>query len=513
MQEEEKQIRPQEWFQVNFLSSEADIVIGGGKAWSWKSYALLLEPLRHINSVKGFWWVIFRRTSPQITNEWWLRDTSDTIYPYAVLEPRRSELRWIAKNGNKIKFSHLEHEDDKNSRQWAQIPYIGFDELTHFTESQFRYLVGRSRSTCGVKPYVRATCNPDPDSWVKNLIDRRIDPETWYIIKGRDGVLRYFIRLNNQMVRGDSVEEVVEKAPHVFWSDAMKSFDPKELVLSITFIEGDIYDNKELMRSNPSYLANLMAQDEQTRSQLLDGNWHIKVDDNSLGNYAAISDIFSNFIQASDEKVITTDVARYGRDLTVVGSRRGWYCDRIDIRTKSATTKTTSVIEERRAEYGVGKSQVLVDQDGIGGWVVDEWEYIWFSWGKPVQEDKRTKEKENYANLKTQCYYRLFEENVNKRLIRINAENIRVDGVRTNTITINGKTYDVKDLIMKNLRAIKRSKIDKEGKLQINTKEEQKIVLAGMSPDFADMIMMRKYFDLNPNADRSDFDFYTKGGW
>lgn len=100
----------------------------------------------------------------------------------------------------------------------------------------------------------------------------------------------------------------------------MKSLDPRELVLSLTFIEGDIYDNKELMRSNPSYLANLLAQDEQTRSQLLDGNWHIKVDDNSLGNYAAISDIFSNYVEPSNSKVITVDVARFGRDLCVIGS-------------------------------------------------------------------------------------------------------------------------------------------------------------------------------------------------
>lgn len=513
MQEEGKQIRPQEWFQVNFLSSEADIVIGGGKAWSGKSFALLLEPLRHINTVKGFGGVIFRRTSPQITNEWWLWDTSDTIYPYAGLEPKRSELRRVASNGNKIKFSHLEYEDDKNSWQGSQIPYIGFDELTHFTEGQFWYLVWRSRSTCGVKPYVRCTCNPDPDSWVKNLIDWWIDSETWYIIKERDWVLRYFIRLNNQMVRGDSVDEVVAKAPHVFWSDAMKSLDPRELVLSLTFIEGDIYDNKELMRSNPSYLANLLAQDEQTRSQLLDGNWHIKVDDNSLGNYAAISDIFSNYVEPSNSKVITVDVARFGRDLCVIGSWKWWDCNRIDILTKSKTTDVTKTIEERRKEYWIGKSQVHVDQDGVWWWVVDEGWYVWFSGGMPALPDPKTKEKENYANLKTQCYYRLFEEQVNTRMIHITSDNIWVDGVNTSTIVINGKTYDVKDLIQKDLRAIKRKNIDKEGKMQINSKEEQKILLWGRSPDFWDMIMMRKWYDLNPPSDRSDFWFYTKGGW
>lgn len=492
------EIRPQKWFQFNFLSSPADIVIGWGKAWSGKSYALLLEPLRHINTVKGFGWVIFRRTSPQISNEWWLRDTSNTIYPHAWLTPRRTELRRVAKNGNKVKFSHLEHEDDKLSWQGAQIPYIGFDELTHFTETQFWYLVWRNRSTCWVKPYVRATCNPDPDSRVKNLIEYRIDPETGFIIKERDGVLRYFIRRNNEMVRGDSVEEVVQKAPHVFWTDEMKDINPHDLVLSITFIEWDIYDNKELMRTNPSYLANLLAQDEQTRSQLLEGNRHYRVDDNSLWDYAAIGDIFSNYVEPEKTKATTTDVARFGRDLNITGSWNGRNCERIDVLTKSKTTEATATIEERRKEFGIGKSQCLVDQDGVWWGVVDEWGYVGFSWWAPALPDPVTKVKENYANLKTQCYYRLFEERVNTRKIHITPDNIRVDGVRTTKITLNGKTYDVKDLLMKDLRAIKRKNKDKEGKMQINTKEEQKILLGWRSPDFGDMIMMRMYLDLKP---------------
>lgn len=95
----------------------------------------------------------------------------------------------------------------------------------------------------------------------------------------------------------------------------------------------------------------------------------------------------------------------------------------------------------------------------------------------PALPDPKTKEKENYANLKTQCYYRLFEEQVNTRMIHITSDNIWVDGVNTSTIVINGKTYDVKDLIQKDLRAIKRKNIDKEGKMQINSKEEQKILL------------------------------------
>ncbi len=65
----------------------------------------------------------------------------------------------------------MEHEKNCYDWQGTEIAYLGFDELTHFTEKQFYYLLSRNRSVSGVKPYVRATCNPDADSWVAKLID------------------------------------------------------------------------------------------------------------------------------------------------------------------------------------------------------------------------------------------------------------------------------------------------------------------------------------------------------
>jgi hypothetical protein len=71
--------------------------------------------------------------------------------------------------------------------QGAQIPLICFDELTHFRAHQFFYMVSRNRSTCGVRPYIRATCNPDADSWVANFLAWWIDPETGFPIPERAG--------------------------------------------------------------------------------------------------------------------------------------------------------------------------------------------------------------------------------------------------------------------------------------------------------------------------------------
>src|SRR5450432_4240457 len=105
-------IRPQRGFQESFLSTSADIAIGGGAAGAGKTHSLLLEPLRHISQVKGFNGVIFRRETPQITNPGGLWDNSVDLYPFMSGFPVASKHTWVFPFGNRLKFSHLEYEKD-----------------------------------------------------------------------------------------------------------------------------------------------------------------------------------------------------------------------------------------------------------------------------------------------------------------------------------------------------------------------------------------------------------------
>ena len=139
-----------------------------------------------------------------------------TLYPLIGGHSKRSTLTWVFNPGTKIKFSHLEYEDNVTDWQGTQIPFIGFDKLTHFTKHQFLYLIGRNRSTSGVWPYIRATCNPDPDCWVAEFLEWWIDQEIGYPIPERSGVLRYFVNDSGNFVWGDTKEEVIEKCPHIF---------------------------------------------------------------------------------------------------------------------------------------------------------------------------------------------------------------------------------------------------------------------------------------------------------
>jgi len=267
-QEEKKVIRPQPGPQEAFLSSPADIIIYGGSAGSGKSFVLLLEPLRHIK-VKGFTSTIFRRTYPQIMNEGGLWSTSQEIYPYVGGKPREADVRWKFKNGNSIKFAHLEHEKSKLEYQGSQICYIGFDELTHFSESSFFYLLSRNRSTCGVKPYVRATCNPDPDSWVADFIAWWINQETGYPIPERSGVIRYFVRHGDSIYWGNTPEDLWDQVQNII---PETDFHPT----SFTFIAASLEDNPALTEKDPGYRGRLLSLPLVDRERLLGGNWKIR---------------------------------------------------------------------------------------------------------------------------------------------------------------------------------------------------------------------------------------------
>lgn len=262
--------RPQAGPQTAFLSTAADIAIYGGAAGGGKSYGLLLEPLRHVHNAK-FTALFFRETSTQIRAPGGLWDESANIYPHLGATPREVQLEWAFQSGATVKFAYLQYESDKYNYQGSQLGFLAFDELTHFSITQFFYMTSRTRSVSGIRPYIRATCNPDADSWVAEFISWWIDQDTGYPIPERAGVLRWFTRINEQFIWGDSAEEVNALARQLM-DDPEYEAEPK----SLTFIPAKLDDNPALTGKDPGYRGYLLSLPLVERERLLGGNWKIR---------------------------------------------------------------------------------------------------------------------------------------------------------------------------------------------------------------------------------------------
>lgn len=258
-------VQPQPGPQTEFFKSKADIVIYGGQAGGGKSWALVAEPLRRIKN-KGYRAVMFRRTSPQLTGHGGLWDECQEIYRAFGAKLRGgAELDATFPSGAVVSFCHLQHEKNKFDHMGLQYCAEFFDELTHFSETQFFYMLSRNRSSCGIRPYIRATCNPDPASWVAGFLSWWINQETGFAIPERSGILRYFIRVQDEIVWADSKEELIEQ---------YEGYKPDD-ILSVTFIPAKLDDNKILLSRDPGYKAKLKSLSKIERARLLEGNWKI----------------------------------------------------------------------------------------------------------------------------------------------------------------------------------------------------------------------------------------------
>lgn len=472
-------VEPQIGFQQNFLASEADIVIGGSAAGVGKTFALLLEVLRHITTVKGFGGIIFRRTTPQIRNEGGLWDTSMSLYPYLGGVPKESRLEWVFNHKNKLSFSHLEYEKDKLNHQGTQSPFIGFDELTHFTESQFFYMLSRNRSTCGVKPYIRATCNPDPDSWVAGFISWFIDQETGYPILERVGKIRYFIKNGSEYIWGNTKQEVIEKAKFILEKE---SGELERFIKSMTFITGKLSDNKKLLDIDPTYEANLLSQDEATQSSLLHGNWKHVVNDRDIFKANDFESMFhSTDVGKTGVKAITADIALEGSDKFVIFVWDGLCIIDAVILDKSSGKQVLDSIKEMQIKHQVSNAKIVYDNDGVGGFLGG-----FIPTGQAFRNGSKALMRENYSNLKTQCVYHMG---------RLVAEGKVSISEHVQKITYE-KYTSVRQRFIHERRSIKKASKTDDGKLKIISKDEMKSTLQGESPDLMDAFIMRYYLEL-----------------
>jgi phage terminase large subunit len=235
---------------------------------------------------------------------------------------------------------------------------------------------------------------------------------------------------------------------------------------------------------SPHYIENLKKLDKASKERLFYGNFEYDDDPSRLMEYDKIVDLFTNQFVYDElaEMYLSVDVARFGRDKAVLSVWQGFFVRRMYVYDKSDTVFLKDKIVVLENKFRIPRSNVIIDEDGVGGGLVDVLPgckgFVGGSRALEVDGEKvyQDSTKYFYKNLRSQCYFKL-SELVNNNSIGF-YEAIPVD---------------FRESIIEELEQIKRKDIDKDGSLAIIGKDVMKENI-GRSPDFADSLMMRAYF-------------------
>jgi len=300
------------------------------------------------------------------------------------------------------------------------------DEATEITEKAYSIVSSRIRyklNEFGLKPKILLTCNPSK-GWIYN---------------------QFYLPYKNQ-----------------------------NLPEHRAFVQALPGDNLYLPES---YVTSLTRLPEADRKRLLEGDWEFDNSSDRLYMYDELMRCFREPMNVGDG-YITADIARLGKDRTVLCVWKGLSCIDIVVLRQKRQDEVKAEIQRLMNQHGIRLSNVLADADGVGGGLVDSLRCREFMNGSKAVRGTQ------YMNLKADCYFRLGEL------------------IDKNEITLPIKWQED---IVKELELIRRVDPDKEGKLRVTSKDTISQRTGGISPDIADAIMMRAFFELNRNYTKYAF--------
>lgn len=220
--------------QQYFIDSQAFETLFGGAAGGGKSYGQLVDGLLYALKYPKSKQIIFRTTFADLEKS--LIRTSMNLYPLSIADYNSSKHTWKFKNGSIIDFGYIQYEKDVYQYQSAEYDVIRFDELTHFTEFMYTYMISRCR---GANPYpkcIKSSTNPGGvgHNWVKER----------------------FIDIG---------------APNVMHTCKLETGETTTRI----FIPSLVQDNKFMLTYDPDYITRLDALPEKERKALKYGDWDI----------------------------------------------------------------------------------------------------------------------------------------------------------------------------------------------------------------------------------------------
>lgn len=407
----QNKLAPHEGMQEKVLLSDASFIIYGGNRGGGKSFAMMLDPVYDIDNPK-FTGQFFRKNKDDIELNGGLWDKAKTVYPLVGGEPKESALKYVFPSGAVLNFSHLENESIKKieSRfKGLEIPYIAIDEIDQIQFSTVKKLIESNRNSNGIRNRFHGSCNPSSDTWLRKWIDWYVG-EDGYIIPERDGVIRYFFLTGNtvdDVVWGNSKEEVYHKCKNMIdasWSDKFAEYgmNKLDLIKDFVFIQGDLAENKELLESDPTYLANIAMGSEADRQRNLAGNWNLStIDTEQMVSAAEIEEFFTNAEQRTGQKRMSIDVALKGGDFCVITIWDGLHIIDVIARGYIATTSDfKGFINMYIDKYDIQEDNIAYDSIGVGSVMSD------YKRAYPVEANaKPLNNSESFQKLKDQIMW------------------------------------------------------------------------------------------------------------
>ncbi|HIU12296.1 MAG TPA: hypothetical protein IAB65_06310 [Candidatus Onthocola stercorigallinarum] len=220
--------------QEKFLKSDAFETLFGGAAGGGKSYGQLIDALLYALKYPKSKQIIFRSTFADLEKS--LIRVSLDLYPLSIADYNSSKHTWKFNNGSIIDFGYIQYEKDVYQYQSAEYDVIRFDELTHFTEFMYTYMISRCRGANTYPKRIKSSTNPGGvgHAWVK---ERFIDI-------GEPNVIH-----NCKLETGEEVTRI--------------------------FIPSLVTDNKFMLEYDPDYIKRLDALPEKERKALKYGDWDI----------------------------------------------------------------------------------------------------------------------------------------------------------------------------------------------------------------------------------------------
>ena len=255
---DECEIRLQPGWQEDAAACSADGAIWSGHVGGGKSLLLLLEPLRWIH-LPGFTALILRKEQRQLEGPGGLWQKAKQLYPAFGGDSKESEYLFTFESGATIQFGYLDARNYERQHQGIEVGFLGLDELTHFGKTEVQFMLTRNRSSA-IRAYWRATCNPDPDSWVAEFIGGWVGPDGW-IAPQASGRARYYVRRDGKEQWADTPTELLRRYPRA------QARDVRSLAVYNVDAPSSYLDE--------AYHGAIEEQDTEVRDRWR-GNWHAR---------------------------------------------------------------------------------------------------------------------------------------------------------------------------------------------------------------------------------------------